>query len=124
VRYLAANRDQVLASQANVPAAVNAASPAPGTDPIHYLRAITYFSSEGFVGYDKRLPSNRRNPYLKNRGLEDVRPGSVIKAYDCSNGSNPDRAPEPDAPPPCVLQSAFGKEFGGSMFPHLTRDAP
>src|SRR4051794_28037729 len=124
VRYLASQQDQITAATGNIPAAVNATAAAPGTDPIHYLRAITYFSSEGFVGYDKRLPTNRRQPYLRNRGLEDVRPGSQIKAYDCENLNNSDTAPEPDSPPACVLQGAFGKEFGGTQFPHLTREAP
>src|SRR4051794_34516378 len=43
VRYLASQQDQLVAATANIPAAVNAVAGAPGTDPIHYLRAITYF---------------------------------------------------------------------------------
>src|SRR3954447_11077428 len=124
VRYLASQQDQLAAATANIPAAVNATDPAPGTAPIHYLHAITYFASEGFVGFAKRLPTNRRQPYLRNRGREDGRDGSAIKTYDCDNLNNPDSAPEPDSPPPCVRQAPFGKEYGGGEFPHLTREAP
>ena len=93
-------------------------------DLIHYLRAITYFSSEGFVGFAKRLPTNRRQPYLRNRGLDQVKPGSVIKAYDCENLKNPDTAPEPSSAPACVQEAPWPKVFGGGMFPRLTREAP
>src|SRR3954451_21179970 len=124
VRYLASQQDQILAATANIPAAVNATEPAPGTDPIHYLRSIVYFGSEVFGASDKRLPSTRRQPYLRNRGLDDVRPGSAIKTYDCDNLKNPDTAPEPEGPPPCQVQAPFAKEFGGGQFPRLSREAP
>src|SRR3954453_12440053 len=70
VRYLASQQDQVAAATANIPAAVNATEPAPGPPPTHSLPSIVYFGSGGFGGYDKRLPSNRRQPYLRNRGLD------------------------------------------------------
>jgi len=124
VRYLAGQQDQVLAATSNIPAAVNAVASGQGTDPIHYLRAITYFSNEGFVGYKQRLGSNRRNPYLKDMGLLDVRNGSAIKAYDCDNVNNPDTAPEPSSAPACVQEAPWPKVFGGGMFPRLTREAP
>ena len=124
VRYLGEQRLQVAAGIANVATDVNASFPGPTGDPIHYLRAITYFSQEGFVGYPERLPSNRRNPYLKSGGLTDVRPGSAIKTYDCENLGNPDTAPEPEPPPPCIVQEPYPKRWGGGMFPRLTRDTP
>jgi len=95
-----------------------------GGEQVRYLRAITYFSSEGFVGFSKRLPTNRRQPYLRNRGLDQVKPGSVIKAYDCDNVNNPDTAPEPSSAPACVQEAPWPKVFGGGMFPRLTREAP
>ena len=57
------------------------------------------------TGVDHALPTNRRNPYLRDRGLEDVRPGSAIKTYDCDNLGNPNTFNEPDSPPPCQVQS-------------------
>jgi len=122
VRYLNSQRDQVEATTANIPAAVNATTAGPGGALVHYLRAITYFSSEGFVGYKQQLPTNRRNPYLFNRGLDNLKSG--LKAYDCSNVGNPNTVTEPDSPPACVLQGPYPKEFGAGAFPHLTRDAP
>ena len=123
VRYLTSQRDQIAAAQANVPAAVNATAPSPGAaKPIPYLRAITYFSPEGFVGFPKRFRDNRRNAYLANRGLEDLKPGSAIKSSDCDNKSNPQPIPYPESPPPCIVQGPSAAEFGGGRFPHLTRD--
>jgi len=123
-RYLYSQRDQVIAAQANTPAVLNATAPGQDGDPLHYLRAITYFSPEGFVGWPHRFRDNRRNPYLADRGLEDVRPGSAIKSSDCDNKGNAQPFPYPEAPPPCVVQGPSAAEFGGGRFPHLTRDAP
>jgi hypothetical protein len=123
VSYLRSQQDQLVAAIANVATVLNhAIPPAGGGSPIHYLRAITYFSQEGFVGYRQRLPSNRRNPYLRNRGLDDVKPGSAIRTYDCDNLGNADESPEPEAPPPCVTQAPYAASLGGGMFPHVTRD--
>jgi phospholipid/cholesterol/gamma-HCH transport system substrate-binding protein len=124
VRYLYSMRDQVLAAQANTAAVLNAVAPSQGGDPLHYLRAITYFSPEGFVGFPQRFASNRRNPYLKNRGLDDLKPGSAIKTSDCNNLKNPQPIPSPEPPPPCNPQGPYGAEWGGGAFPHLTREAP
>jgi virulence factor Mce-like protein len=122
VRYLYTQRDQVAAAQSNTPAVLNGSAPGQGGEAIRYLRAITYFSPEGFVGFSKRFASNRRNAYLRNRGLEDLRPGSAIKTSDCNNLRNPQPVSTPDPPPPCAVQAP--SEFGGGQFPHLTRDAP
>src|SRR3954470_24191245 len=123
-RYLYSQRDQVIAAQANTPAVLNATAPGQNGDPLHYLRAITYFSPEGFVGWPHRFRDNRRNPYLADRGLEDVRPGSAIKSSDCDNKGNAQPFPYPESPPPCVVQGPSAAELGGGRFPHLTRDAP
>jgi virulence factor Mce-like protein len=124
VRYLHNQQDQLVAAAANTPSLLNASEPTASGQIAHYLRAITFFSSEGLVGYDKRLPSNRRNPYLRDRGLDDVRPGSAIKTYDCDNLNNPDTVSEPDSAPPCQVQTGAFTDFGGGKFPRLTRDAP
>lgn len=125
VRYLAAQRDNVAADAANLPSVLQASTPTvPGGPPVHYLRAITYFSNEGFVGWRQRFASNRRIPYLRNRGLDDLRPGSWLKTYDCDNLGNPQPAPTPEPPPPCVRQAPFAAEFGGGAYPRLTRAQP
>jgi len=126
VRYLGTQRDQVAAAAANVGAATNgAAPPVNGGTPLHYLRAITYFSPEGLIGYPQRISSNRRNPYLADLGLNAVKPGSAIKTYDCANLNGPPPAIAFDTPPPCVTQGPqVPGQFGGGAFPHLTRDKP
>ena len=64
-QYLGAQKDQVVASIANIASVLNATEPQPDGTSIPYLRAITFFSPEGFVGVPKRQPWNRRNPYLR-----------------------------------------------------------
>jgi hypothetical protein len=123
--YLGAQRDNVAADAANLPSVLQAATPTvPGGPPVHYLRAITYFAPEGLVGWPERFASNRRIPYLRNRGLDAVKPGSALRTYDCDNLGNPQPAPTPEPPPPCVQADPFGPEFGGGMFPRLTRAQP
>ena len=63
-------------------------------------------------------------PELGAQLLEDVRPGSAIKTYDCDNLGNPNTFNEPDSPPPCQVQSGAFTDFGAGRYPHLTRDAP
>jgi hypothetical protein len=123
-RYLDLQKDQVVSGAANVPSVLNAGEPNPAGDLIRYLRAIVYLAPQGFVGYAKQLPYNRRNPYLRDRGLDDIRPGSAAKAYDCSNTHDPETFPAPEAPPPCNLQGPFPAQFGGGDYPRLTRDKP
>jgi phospholipid/cholesterol/gamma-HCH transport system substrate-binding protein len=123
VRYLYSQRDQAVAAQANTAAVLNGASAGQTGDLIRYLRAITYFSPEGFVGFPKRFASNRRTPYLRNRGLDELKAGSAIKTSDCDNLNNPQPVQTPDPPPPCNVQTP-DPGWGGGQFPHLTRDAP
>src|SRR4051794_25550690 len=121
VRYLNGQRDQVTASVANVPAVLQGATPGQAGDVLHYIRAITYFSPENLVGFPKRFASNRRNPYLRNRGLDDL--PSAIRTSDCDNLGNPQPIGTPSPPPPCKVQ-APDPAWGGGQFPHLTRDVP
>ena len=123
-RYLYEQRDQITSGGANVPSVLEATDASPTGALIHYLRAIVYLGPEGLVGFDKRLASNRRNPYLRNRGLEDVKPGSAVKAYDCENLDNPQPVATPEPPPACTVQGPFDQAFGGKSFPRLTRDKP
>ena len=124
VRYLGSQRDQIVASIANVASTLNATEPQPDGTRVPYLRAITYFSQEGFVGAPERHASNRRNPYLRNRGLDDLAKGGPIRTSDCDNLRNPQPVPPQDTPPPCVEQGTTAPEFGPGTFPRLQRDPP
>ena len=120
-RYLGTQKDQIVASIANIASVLNATEPQPDGTQVPYLRAITFFSQEGFVGTAQRHASNRRNPYLRNRGLDDLAPGP-IKASDCDNLGNPQPSPPLDTPPPCVEQGPAAPEFGLTAFPRVKRD--
>lgn len=124
-RYIHGQQDQVVAAIANVGSILQAALPAPnGGEPIHYLRAIIYFTQEGIVGLKHRLASNRHNAYLQNRGLDNLRNKGVIEANGCQNTKNAQTIPTLDPKvPPCVVQPGFS-QFGGGQFPHLVRDSP
>jgi hypothetical protein len=121
VRYLYSQRDQVTAALANTPSVLNGAAPAQGGELLHYIRAITYFSPENLVGFPKRFASNRRTPYMRNRGLDELASG--IRTSDCDNLGNPQPIGTPSPPPPCRVQTP-DPGWGGGQFPHLTRDAP
>jgi virulence factor Mce-like protein len=121
VRYLYSQRDQAVASMINVPAVLNGTSPGQNGDLQHYLRAVAYAAPENIIGFPKRFASNRRNPYLRDRGLDDLK--TVIKTSDCDNLGNPQPIGTPSPPPPCVVQPR-DSAWGGGYFPHLTRDAP
>jgi phospholipid/cholesterol/gamma-HCH transport system substrate-binding protein len=118
VDYAGAFRSEVLAAFVNVAAATQGSErPTAGSDPLHYIRVIVPFGSEGLVAADRRYGSNRHNPYFSPRALERLARG--LEAFDCQNTGNPQN----DEPaPPCRVQEPF--EFRGRRlaFPHVTRD--
>ena len=118
VDYLGLFRSEVVAAFANVAAASQGSErPTPGSDPLHYIRVVVPFGAESLVAAERRYNSNRHNPYLRPRALEDLARG--LAAFDCENVNNPG----PDEPaPPCRVQEPF--EFRGrrGAFPHVTRD--
>ena len=57
-----------------------------GTAPIHYLRALVPFTSEGLVAADERFGTNRHNPYLLPGALEKL--DTQLEAFDCRNTEN------------------------------------
>lgn len=117
VDYLGLFESEIIAQLAGQGAALQGTMPThPGGQPLHYLRALVPFTAEGFVLADEPYGSNRSNPYLAPRALQDLEHG--LAAFTCGNSDNPPLQPAP----PCRVQEPF--EFRGqrNAYPHVTRD--
>jgi hypothetical protein len=100
---------------ANVAAATQASErPAAGQPPLHYLRTVVPFTSEGAVVQDRRFGTNRHNPYLLPLGLLKLKQG--LDSFDCSNTGNPGSG---EAAPPCTVQQPLEFQGRRTAFPHL-----
>jgi phospholipid/cholesterol/gamma-HCH transport system substrate-binding protein len=121
--YLGLYRNDVIAWAARVGAATNARLPSDPTDARNtVLRVLAPITEEGLVGYERRLPSNRYNPYLAPGGLSKLLTG--LESFDCRNTGNPQTVGVLGAgPPPCKVQD--GVEFQGvkRSFPHVQAGA-
>ena len=107
VQYLGLYKHELVAEISQLAASTQGAeSPAAGQPPIHYIRALVPFTSEGLVVQDRRYGTNRHNPYLLPLGLLKLREG--LDSFDCSNTSNPGSG---DPAPPCRVQTPL--EFQG-----------
>ncbi|MFL5886517.1 MAG: MlaD family protein [Thermoleophilaceae bacterium] len=116
VQYLYLFRHELVAQTALLGDSLQAATPAePGGPPIHYLRALVPFTSEGLVAYDKREGTNRHNPYLAPEALNKLASG--LESFDCSNTGNPSAG---EAAPPCLVQKPFEFEGKATAYPHVT----
>ena len=120
IQLIAAYREEVNATMANVGAASQATAPGSGGKQVHYLRTLTPITEEGQVGYEKRLGSNRHNAYFAPGSLSRLAEG--LLASNCANAGNAQTVPVAgNGAPPCREQPAW--EYGGvkRYFPHLER---
>jgi phospholipid/cholesterol/gamma-HCH transport system substrate-binding protein len=117
-------RNSIVAAFANVASTGEGSLPGPdGFDP-HYLAAITLEWNEALGGYEKRLPSNRQNPYPAPNSELDIAHGG-LKAYDCRNINNPDIVPPINGgAPPCVTQGPWTFDGVSAYFPRLQAAKP
>ncbi|HWH44717.1 MAG TPA: MlaD family protein [Thermoleophilaceae bacterium] len=116
VEYLGLYRRELTAGFAGIAASTQASErTTPDSEPIHYLRALVPFTQEGNVSADRRLGSNRHNPYFAPRALDKLAEG--LESFSCDNAANPGGQPAP----PCREQRPI--EFDGRRlaFPHVTR---
>jgi phospholipid/cholesterol/gamma-HCH transport system substrate-binding protein len=84
----------------------------------HFFRSLIPFSPEGFVGAEERFGTNRHNPYLKPRWLDDLATG--LEAIDCGNVGH-DSPPGTQAPP-CKLQAPTAFRGRRTAYPQIRRD--
>ena len=93
--------------------------PTGASNPVKYIRTLIPITNEGLVGYAKRQPSNRHNPYLRPRGLDDLAGG--LASFSCDNLGNPQLIPGLGSPP-CRVQAPFTIGGKSEQFPRLTAD--
>jgi phospholipid/cholesterol/gamma-HCH transport system substrate-binding protein len=118
VQYLDLFKEEVISQAADLGDSLDAATPAvAGGPPVHYLRALVPFTSEGLVAWDRREGTNRHNPYLTPRGLDKLAQG--LDSFDCSNTGNPS-AGEPA--PPCTVQRPLTFQGRSTAYPHIEPD--
>jgi hypothetical protein len=120
-------RNSIVAAFANVASVAEGSQPGPDRSDPHYLAATTLVWNEMLGGYQKRLPSNRQNPYPAPNSELDIARGG-LKAYDCRNIHNPDLVPSllifGGSAPPCVTQGPWTFDGVSSYFPRLRPAMP
>jgi virulence factor Mce-like protein len=121
---LAAYRKEVVNLLASVGAASQASAAEPDGSRLHYLRVVPTIFSEGLLGLDHRLPSNRHNPYFEPGGLAGIgKTGPAgLHALSCANLQNQQTLPVIglSGTLPCLVQQPW--EFRGvkRSYPHVT----
>lgn len=121
IRMVARFRRELVGTMANVAAALQATAPDSEGKPAHYLRALVPVTEEGFVGYAKRLPSNRHNAYFAPGGLAQLASDGLL-ASDCRNTANPQIVPViGSGAPPCRLQPPWTLDGRTMYFQRLER---
>jgi virulence factor Mce-like protein len=115
VQYLGLYKEDVVAQVVNLGAAIQGAAPAAGGGPpIHYLRALVPFTSEGLVAWDKREGTNRHNPYFLPRALDKLAQG--LESFDCQNTGNPSAG---EGAPQCKVQKPLHFQGRSTAYPHV-----
>jgi virulence factor Mce-like protein len=108
VQYASLFNQDLITSFSNLGATTQAAA-----DGIHYLRTIVPFTEEGFAARDKRLASNRHNPYFAPTPLLKLPTG--MESFDCSNAFREGT----QAAPPCKVQPPLGFQGKKLAYPHV-----
>jgi phospholipid/cholesterol/gamma-HCH transport system substrate-binding protein len=121
IDLVASYRRELVATMANVAAALQATAPGVDGSPVHYLRALVPYTEESIVGYGERLPSNRHNAYFAPGGLARLSDGGLLAA-DCSNTTNVQIVPVMGSgAPECRVQPPWTYDGRTAYFPHVER---
>lgn len=126
MQLLAAYRDSALVAPiANTGSLFNGTLVGPGGRIVHSANGSFYFSNETPVGWVKRLPTNRSNPYPTPTGLSQIQKMGFLKSYDCRNVHNILYLPPlGTGVPPCVTQGPWDYRGVTAYYPRLQPAAP
>ena len=116
VDYLALYKEELVSQLAGVAAATQGSQAAGAAHPLHYIRVVAPFTSEGPAAQSKRLGSNRHNPYFLPLALNRLKKG--LLSFDCSNVHNPAFEPAP----PCLVQPPLHFRGRATAYPHVHKD--
>ena len=114
VDYLALYKEELVSQLAGVAAATQGSQAAGAAHPLHYIRVVAPFTSEGPAAQSKRLGSNRHNPYFNPEPLLKLKTG--LESFDCQNASS---GPQTEAAPPCRVQPPLDFEGRRTAYPHV-----
>ena len=107
VEYLDLYKEDAVGQLAGLGSALQAKAPTQAVgEPLHYLRALVPFTSEGFVVHQERQGTNRYNPYPRPGYLLDLEHG--LESFHCGHVGNPSSG---EPAPPCREQRQV--EFQG-----------
>ncbi|HEX8744886.1 MAG TPA: MlaD family protein [Thermoleophilaceae bacterium] len=100
VDYAGLYKEDVIAQLSEFGSALQAKAPTEaGGAPLHYLRALVPFTSEGLMRFSERQGNNRHNPYFRPGALNRLKDG--LESFDCLHTGNPSSG---EPAPPCVEQ--------------------
>ena len=117
VQYLSIYRHEVVSAFAGLSASTQASErPFAGAPPLHYIRALVPFTSEGLVVQGRRYGTNRHNPYLLPLGMLKLPQG--LDSFDCENVGNPGSG---ENAPPCRVQRPLRFQGRRNAYPHVNR---
>ena len=98
--YLRLYKEDAIAQLAGFGSSLQAKAPTEANGaPLHYLRALVPFTSEGLAVYSERQGTNRHNPYFKPGALNRLQQG--LESFDCLHVNNQSSG---EPAPPCVEQ--------------------
>ncbi|MGE4425436.1 MAG: MlaD family protein [Solirubrobacteraceae bacterium] len=127
LRYLSAYHRELGVTLANAPAATQPTARTIHGGTAHMLRMSLPLNSDSLVGYTRRHPNHRDNPYPLPGGLADIGTKGQLAASDCSHAGRP---PTPlnlllDAggAPACRTAAPFSFDGRTSAFPNLVPDS-
>ena len=126
MQLLAAYRGPALVTPiANTASLFNGTLVAPGGKIVHSANGSFYFSNETPVGWVKRLPTNRSNPYPTPTGLSEIQKQGFLNSYDCRNVHNILYLPPlGTGVPPCVTQGPWDYRGVTAYYPRLQQAGP
>ena len=118
VDYLGLYPNEAVTFFAGVSAALNYKDLGTDGTPRNFFRVIIPFSPEGLVGVSQRFGTNRPNPYIKPRWLDDLPTG--LESIDCGHTGN--MAPAGTEAPPCKVQKPVPFRGRNDAYTQIRRD--
>ncbi|MGE4427576.1 MAG: MlaD family protein [Solirubrobacteraceae bacterium] len=124
-RLASANAGVMVASYSGIAALANGKAWGPGGQILSYLAGIPTFGNETPAAWDKRLPTNRGNPYPRPGSQLDIARPEGLKSYDCRNlGNTLWMPPLGSTPAGCTEQGAWAFDGRTQQYPRLPRAEP
>lgn len=121
---VAADRFDIIGIMANIGSVMNGVSYGPGNKLLPYGTGFPTVWNEAIGGYEKKLPTNRPNPYPKPGALK-LAPTGHLNAFQCRHTGNPLLLPPTGSgTPPCTEQGPWTLLGKTAYYPALDPAPP